>query len=435
MTISVLQIMRTEFEDDVETWRGSISAVNQCGDHITQEFPHYEAGELKSFLAEVNDRWNNVTNRSDSRKNNLKEAFDRMVSFHEDMINALTWLTSAESKVAELDSAVEATSTEDQQDTEALRKELKLLEDDINGHQEMFASLNENGQLIMAEMDSGDVLTAVQAKLDDMNDRWQSLNVRTLDIRDRLEDTGTEWRQLLMDLQEIIDWIARADQELTLQQPIGGDLQSVQQQNDFHQAFKGKLNVRRLVVDRALESSGRLMEEYEAAKTPGESKDSLRARIAQNLKRQIDTVSDRWSMLSQRSEDWQLWVDEVLRKFQLFQGQMEEIDTRLVEAERVKASWTPVQDLGADSLSEHMDNLKNLQERIASLQNMFETLSRTENELRQKSVSLTPTLQSRIDQLYRRWKQLQIQLLQRQHALQEAYSSFDMASIPGLLGK
>ena len=62
-------------------------------------------------------------------------------------------------------------------------------------------------------------------------DRWQSLNVRTLDIRDRLEDTGTEWRQLLMDLQEIIDWIARADQELTLQQPIGGDLESVQNQN------------------------------------------------------------------------------------------------------------------------------------------------------------------------------------------------------------
>lgn len=65
--------------------------------------------------------------------------------------------------------------------------------------------------------------------------RWQSLNVRTLDIRDRLEETGTEWRQLLMDLQEIIDWIARADQELTLQQPIGGDLESVQNQNEMHQ--------------------------------------------------------------------------------------------------------------------------------------------------------------------------------------------------------
>ncbi|XP_044172336.1 uncharacterized protein LOC122956718 [Acropora millepora] len=34
-----------EFEDDVETWRGSISAVNQCGDHITQEFSSLRSGE------------------------------------------------------------------------------------------------------------------------------------------------------------------------------------------------------------------------------------------------------------------------------------------------------------------------------------------------------------------------------------------------------
>ena len=52
---------------------------------------------------------------------------------------------------------------------------LQFLEDDINGHQEMFASLNENGQQIMAEMEPGDVLTAVQAKLDDMNDRCQPI--------------------------------------------------------------------------------------------------------------------------------------------------------------------------------------------------------------------------------------------------------------------
>ena len=37
---------------------------------------------------------------------------------------------------------------------------------------------------------------------------------------------------------------------------------------------------------------------------------------------------------------------------------MEEIDARLVEAEHVKAAWTPVQDLIIDSLSEQMDELK-----------------------------------------------------------------------------
>lgn len=82
-----------------------------------------------------------------------------------------------------------------------------------------------------------------------------------------------------------------------------------------------------------------------------------------------------------------------------------------------------------------MFDSQNLQERIASLQNMFETLTSTENELRRQGVSLSPTLQNRIDQLYRRWKQLQIQLLQRQHAMQEAYSSIDMSSIQGLQGQ
>ncbi len=43
---------------------------------------------------------------------------------------------------------------------------------------------------------------------------------------------------------------------------------------------------------------------------------------------------------------------------QLFQGQMEEIDARLVEAEQIKSNWTPVQDLVIDSLSEQLDELK-----------------------------------------------------------------------------
>ena len=66
-------------------------------------------------------------------------------------------------------------------------------------------------------------------------------------------------------------------------------------------------------MDRALDSGQRVMEEYETDRSADEPRDSPRARIAQNLKRQIDTVSERWAMLCQRSEDWQQWIDEVLR--------------------------------------------------------------------------------------------------------------------------
>ena len=50
----------------------------------------------------------------------------------------------------------------------------------------MFSSLNDTGQNIIADLEPGEVLTALQSKLDDMNDRWISLGVRVVDIRDRL---------------------------------------------------------------------------------------------------------------------------------------------------------------------------------------------------------------------------------------------------------
>ena len=51
----------------------------------------------------------------------------------------------------------------------------------------------------------------------------------------RISDGTGEWRQLLLDMQEIVDWLVRADQELTSQKPIGGDIETIQQQNENHQ--------------------------------------------------------------------------------------------------------------------------------------------------------------------------------------------------------
>lgn len=51
--------------------------------------------------------------RFDLCKKNLKEVFDCMVWFYEDMINVLIWLMLVELKVVELDSVVEVISIEE----------------------------------------------------------------------------------------------------------------------------------------------------------------------------------------------------------------------------------------------------------------------------------------------------------------------------------
>lgn len=64
-------------------------------------------------------------------------------------------------------------------------------------------------------------------------------------LLNRVSDGTGEWRQLLLDMQEIVDWLVRADQELTSQKPIGGDIETVQQQNDNHQVYTFLFIIRR----------------------------------------------------------------------------------------------------------------------------------------------------------------------------------------------
>ena len=76
------------------------------------------------------------------------------------------------------------------------------------------------------------------------------------------------------------------------------------------QGFKGRLNVRRLMVDKALDSGKRCLEEFEAERS-GEN--ASKQRIATSLQRQIDVASERWLKLCSKSEEWQKRVDDAFR--------------------------------------------------------------------------------------------------------------------------
>lgn len=78
----------------------------------------------------------------------------------------------------------------------------------------------------------------------------------------------------------------------------------------LYQGFKGRLNVRRLMVDKSLDQGKRCLEELTAERS-GES--PSKQRVATSLQRQFDIVSDRWLNLCTKSEEWQKRLDEALR--------------------------------------------------------------------------------------------------------------------------
>jgi hypothetical protein len=65
----------------------------------------------------------------------------------------------------------------------------------------------------------------------------------------------------------------------------------------------------RLVIDRALESGKRHLENYDTLHPASPS----RAHLADNLRSQLSVIRDRWPTLARNSDAWQKTLDEALR--------------------------------------------------------------------------------------------------------------------------
>lgn len=78
--------------------------------------------------------------------------------------------------------------------------------------------------------------------------------------------------------------------------------------------------MQRLVIDRALESGKRHLENYDTLHPASPS----RAHLAENLRTQVGGIKDRWPTLVKNSDAWQKLLDEALRVCVVFRIQLVE---------------------------------------------------------------------------------------------------------------
>ncbi|XP_014120661.2 dystrophin isoform X14 [Zonotrichia albicollis] len=438
-TVEALKKQNTElkqFSKELRQWQINVDVANDLALKLLRDYSEDDTRKVQLMTDSVNASWAAINKRVCEREAALESALRMLQQFYLDLEKFLAWLTEAETTANVLQDATHKEKTlEDAKMVRDLMKQWQELQAEIDAHTDIFHNLDENGQKILRSLEGSEDATLLQRRLDNMNLRWSELRKKSLNIRSHLEASTDQWKRLHLSLQELLAWMQLKEDELKQQAPIGGDLPTVQKQNDIHRTFKRELKTKEPVIRSALETVRIFVAEppVEALeKVCPEPRDLSPEERAHNvtklLQRQADEVRNEWDKLNLQSADWQKKIDDALERLQGLQEAMDELDLKLRQAEAFKGSWQPVGDLLIDSLQDHLEKVKVYRAELVPLKEKVHHVNELAHRFTPPDLQLSQYNLSCVEDLNTRWKVLQVAVDERIKQLHEAHRDFGPTS-------
>ncbi|XP_030304179.1 dystrophin isoform X2 [Calypte anna] len=438
-TVEALKKQNTDlkqFSKEIRQWQINVDVANDMALKLLRDYSADDTRKVELMTDNIKATWAALNKRVCEREAALESALRMLQQFYLDLEKFLAWLTEAETTANVLQDATHKEKLlEDAKTVRELMKQWQELQAEIDAHTDIFHNLDENGQKILRSLEGSEDAVLLQRRLDNMNLRWSELRKKSLNIRSHLEASTDQWKRLHLSLQEHLAWLQLKEDELKQQAPLGGDLPTVQKQNDIHRAFKRELKTKEPVIRSALETVRIFLVEQPAEglekiyPEPRELSPEERAHnVGKVLQRQADEVRTEWDKLNLQSADWQKKIDDALERLQGLQEAMDELDLKLRQAEVFKASWQPVGDLLIDSLQDHLEKVKVYRAEIVPLKEKVHHVNELAHQFTPPDIQLSQYNLSCVEDLNTRWKVLQVAIDERLRQLHEAHRDFGPTS-------
>ncbi|XP_037606999.1 dystrophin isoform X1 [Sebastes umbrosus] len=427
------------FLQDLGRGQPAVVAFNELSNHLLREYSIDDTRRIKEVTDKHNAVWNSINNRASDRHAHLDNELKGLQMSLRELESFLKWLQEAETTVNVLaDASQREDLSQDSVHVKELRQQLEDIQAEIDAHNDIYKSVEGNKSKMVKALGSSEEAVFLQHRLDDMNQRWSDLKVKSANIRAHLEASAERWSRLLGLLEELWRWICMKDEELAKQMPIGGDVPTLLQQQNHCTVLRSELKEREHLVISTLDQARTFLAD-QPIEGPGEPRKNLQPKtdltpeekargLARAIRKQTGEVRERWERLKGHMGGWQSQVERALERLQELQSSMDQLDLRLTRAEESKVTWQPVGDLLIDSLQDHIDKTMTFREEIAPLRQDVRNVNELSAELTPLDIQLSSTASRQLDQLNMRWKLLQVAVEDRLKLLQEAHRDFGPSS-------
>ncbi|XP_076771221.1 dystonin isoform X4 [Arvicanthis niloticus] len=389
-------------QNDVLAHQSTVEAVNKAGNDLIESSEGEEASNLQYKLRILNQRWQDILEKTDQRKQQLDSALRQAKGFHGEIEDLQQWLTDTERHLLT---------------SKPLGGLPETAREQLNAHMEVctafaikeetYKSLSLRGQQMLARCPRS-AETNIDQDITNLKEKWESVKSKLNEKKTKLEEALHLAMDFHNSLQDFINWLTQAEQTLNVASRPSLILDTILFQIDEHRVFANEVNSHREQM-------------IELDKTGTHLKYFSQKQDVVLIKNLLISVQSRWEKVVQRLVERGRSLDEARKRAKQFHEAWSKLMEWLDESEKSLDSELEIAN-DPDKIKAQLAQHKEFQKSLGGKHSVYDTTNRTGRSLKEKTSLADDNLKldNMLSELRDKWDTICGKSVERQNKLEEA---------------
>ncbi|XP_016053516.1 PREDICTED: dystonin isoform X2 [Miniopterus natalensis] len=389
-------------QNDVLAHQSTVEAVNKAGNDLIESSAGEEASSLQNKLEVLNQRWQNVLEKTEQRKQQLDGALRQAKGFHGEIEDLQQWLTDTERHLL----ASKPLGGLPETAREQLNAHMEICAA-FDAKEETYRSLMQKGQQLLARCPKS-VETNIDQDINNLKEKWESVETKLNERKTKLEEALNLAMEFHNSLQDFINWLTQAEQTLNVAPRPSLILDTVLFQIDEHKVFANEVNSHREQI-------------IELDKTGTHLKYFSQKQDVVLIKNLLISVQSRWEKVVQRLVERGRSLDDARKRAKQFHEAWSKLMEWLEESEKSLDSELEIAN-DPDKIKTQLSQHKEFQKSLGAKHSVYDTTNRTGRSLKEKTSLADDNLKldDMLSELRDKWDTICGKSVERQNKLEEA---------------